>query len=133
MKDYLPSFVADLNSTRVELDKLILAMRTVHELPTEKRDLEGRMLAIIHLFVGNTPQKYQAIYYRRVGLSKRLTSGDLPYFASPEGPDGLVLLQGAVGQAAASKPLLFSAPEVYSDSKCFQDRVLSLAEPGCHA
>jgi hypothetical protein len=127
------SFAADLNSVQVELDDLILAMRTVHELPPEERDFEGRMLAILRLFEGAGPQKCQAIYYRLAALSKIIASGDLPYFVSPECPDGSALAQGVVGQAATIELLLFSEHEAYFDPKSFQDRMLSLVEPDCHA
>ena len=128
MSRSLLNMASRLNAVRIEVGDLLLATREVHKLPPTDRDWEARLHLMVRLFPGE-PDKGLAVEHRVQAMDKLLMSGVLPHWATPEQPDGAVLVAEPVWKAAAHEPLLLRKRDAYFEKESFLERVLSFAEP----
>lgn len=117
----------DLNAVVVSVNDLLVASETIHALPENDRDWEGRSIAMVRLFKG-APLKAMAVECRLRAMSRIVESGALPGWAMPPSSDGAVSIAEPVWSATATEPLVVEEPEAYFDRAGFLTRVLLLAE-----
>lgn len=120
--------VARLNSERFAAEDLLEISDAVHDIPEDRRDLEGRMFLVGKRFPG---QHYRAMAadYRLSAMSALIAKNVLPLGVLPQAPDGSHMVAACVFEAAALEPLLLRGNEPFFEPESFCKRVLDLVEP----
>lgn len=117
-----------VNSASVTKEDLLRVSEEVHNLPEKERDFEGRTIAMIKMFPGQS-DKCMAIDLRIMAMNEMIELDNLPGWALPQNEDGSFLIAEAVWEATASEPLIFTETEAHFDQEAFLERVLSSATP----
>ncbi len=96
-------------------EQLMELAEKVHLLKEDKRDVDGVMITAISLFhEGDVALSAQ---YRLRALAKIITAGDLPGWAHTPRPDGSIMVETAIFDAAGQTPLRFDGPTEFTFSR----------------
>lgn len=128
MTERQPGIVERMQMATVTMEDLLLATEEVHRLPSERRDFEGRAIAMIQLFPGE-PDKVFAIENRLSALNDLILKGVLPHWSLPKDEEGAIAIAEPVWRATAEQPILIDGNEAYFEETSFLECVLANAEP----
>lgn len=104
-------FLRRLNQAQVSGPRLRRFAEKVHSLPEVDRDFEGKVIAAIRVFSGDSDDTMLSAQFRMEALAVLVKEG-MPGWASKVGSDGAVKLHPALLEAAGRAPLHWSGDEV---------------------
>lgn len=104
-------FLRGLNQAQISGPRLRRFAEEVHSLPEVERDFEGKVIAAIRVFSGDSHDTMLSAQYRMEALAALVKEG-VPGWASELGSDGAINLHPALLEAAARAPLHWSGDEV---------------------
>ncbi|MGA2464739.1 MAG: hypothetical protein ABSH06_10370 [Thermodesulfobacteriota bacterium] len=103
-KDFTTKILRDINSTKLTGSELMEFANEVQRLKPKDRDFEGRTIAAIRFFEGDSDRVMSAIF-RMEALARIISQGRLEGWTKPSEKKGMFLTNTALFDAAGQIPL----------------------------